>query len=399
MSLTLSAPAFRPRFSATAALRVATVFWFTVLVAGQIIFATSVAMFYGLTAMRGDVHAWSKHLARGYIQGDALSNTALIIHLASAVLITLSGAIQFLPQVRRRAPGFHRWNGRIFILTAFSVSLAGIGLEIMHATANTLMQSIGNGALALLIMSSAALALRFAIKRDFVRHRRWALRLFLLTSAALFIRASVILYVLLVGGAGSLDLSSIQGPVLTVLTFAQFAIPLLVLELYFRAQISVASLPRVAMAAFLVAVTLVMGAGIAAASVGLFVPNMRAALDPRPSIALALAQTIKSDGTEAAAQQYYRLHASQPKTYNFDEDELNTLGYDLLRTHDYHSAIRVLQLNTETYPTSANTWDSLGEAYMDAGDVKNAVLDYQKSLAINPANHNAVAMIRKMRPG
>jgi tetratricopeptide (TPR) repeat protein len=398
MSLTLSTPAFRPRFSANAALRAATVCWFTVLVAGQIIFAISVAMFYGLTAMRGDVHAWSKHLARGYIQGDALSNTALIIHLVSAVLITLSGAIQFVPHVRRRAPGLHRWNGRIFILTAFSVSLAGIGLEMMHATANTLMQSIGNGVLALLIMSSAAQALRFAIERDFARHRRWALRLFLLTSAALFIRASVILYVLSVGGAGSLDLSSVQGPVLTVLTFAQFAIPLLVLELYFRAHISAATWPRVAMAALLVAVTLVMGAGIAAASVGLFVPNMRAALDPRPSIAEALAQTIKSNGAEAAAQQYYRLHATQAKTYNFDEDELNTLGYDLLRTHDFHGAIRVLQLNTETYPKSANTWDSLGEADMDAGDVKNAIANYEKSLAINPANHNATVMIRKMRP-
>jgi hypothetical protein len=397
MSLTLSAPAFRSRFSANAVLRAATVFWFTVLVAGLIIFATSTAMFYALTAMRGDLHAWSKHLARGYIQGDTLSNTALIIHLVSAVMITLSGAIQFLPQVRRRAPGLHRWNGRIFILTAFSVSLAGIALEMMHATANTFMQSVGNGVLALLIMSAAALALRFAVKRDFARHRRWALRLFLLTSAALFIRASVILYVLLPGGAGSLDLSSVQGPVLTVLTFAQFAIPLLVLELYFRAQNSAAFWPRVTMAAILVAVTLIMGAGIAAASVGLFVPNMRAALDPRPSIAQALAETIKSSGAEAAAQQYYRLHASQPKTYNFDEDELNTLGYDLLRTHDYASAIRVLQINTETYPKSANTWDSLGEAYMDAGDVKNAVADYEKSLAINPANHNATVMIRKMR--
>ena len=79
--------------------------------------------------------------------------------------------------------------------------------------------------------------------------------------------------------------------------------------------------------------------------------------------------------------------------YNFDEDELNTLGYGLVRKKDYKGAIRVFSLNTEAYPKSGNTWDSLGEAYMDSGDRADAIADYRKSLSINPGNQNAREML------
>ena len=128
----------------------------------------------------------------------------------------------------------------------------------------------------------------------------------------------------------------------------------------------------------------------------IFVPNIRSALDKRPSIAVALAETIKSGGVEAAVRQYRTLRALRPVTMNFDEDELNALGYDLLRTKQTRAAVRILQLNTEMYPASGNTWDSLGEAYMDDGEKLDAIANYRKSLAINPANQNAVMMLGKL---
>jgi predicted Zn-dependent protease len=150
------------------------------------------------------------------------------------------------------------------------------------------------------------------------------------------------------------------------------------------------------MAAALVVLTLVMGAGIGAASAAIFVPSIRTALDKRPSIALTLAETIKSNGIDAAIRQYHTLRAMRPVTMNFDEDELNVLGYDLLHAKQTHEAVRILQLNTEAYPASGNTWDSLGEAYMDDGDKPNAIANYRKSLAVNPASRNAVIMLNKL---
>jgi hypothetical protein len=396
MSATLATPRTRQWISATGALKAAAATWLGVLVIGEIMFAGSTALFYGMTALRGDLHSWNKHLAHGYIPGDMAGNAMLIGHIVAAVLITLSGAAQFMPVIRRRVPRLHRWNGRIFIVTSFGLSLAGLYLLIARGGPVTVAQQIGTFLLGVLLIGCAAMAWRTALRRDFVSHRRWALRLFLLASSAIFLRATVALISVILAGAGALDVSFIQGPVETVLIFGQYCVPLAVLELYFWSQTRGRSPARLAVAGVLAVFTLVMAAGIAAASAAIFVPSIRMALDKRPSIALTLAETIKSSGVDAAVRQYHTLRAVRPVTMNFDESELNVLGYDLLHAKQTAAAVRILQLNTESYPASGNTWDSLGEAYMDDGDKPDAIANYRKSLAINPANQNAVVMLRKL---
>jgi len=126
------------------------------------------------------------------------------------------------------------------------------------------------------------------------------------------------------------------------------------------------------------------------------VPQVKAAYDPRKSIAETLSATVASSGIDAAAKQYHDLKAAAPATYNFNEDELNTLGYELIRAHKLKEAIRIFQLNVEAYPQSGNVYDSLGEAYMDDGDKPQAIANYQKSLELNPKNRGAVVMLQKL---
>jgi len=66
------------------------------------------------------------------------------------------------------------------------------------------------------------------------------------------------------------------------------------------------------------------------------------------------------------------------------ENELNAYGYTLLGQGENDKAISIFQLNTQRFPKSANTWDSLGEAYATKGDKKNAVTSFKKSLSMNP---------------
>ena len=82
--------------------------------------------------------------------------------------------------------------------------------------------------------------------------------------------------------------------------------------------------------------------------------------------------------------------------YNMEESQLNTLGYQLMRAGSLPAAIRVFQLNVEAFPESGNTYDRLGEAYMNAGDRANAVANYQESLRLNPRNSNGAMMLRKL---
>jgi tetratricopeptide (TPR) repeat protein len=139
-----------------------------------------------------------------------------------------------------------------------------------------------------------------------------------------------------------------------------------------------------------------MAAGIFAVTMAAWVPQVKAGFDPRKSIAQTLSATIASGGIDQAVEQYHNLKSSQPATYNFDEDELNTLGYDLIHANKFKDATHIFQLNVEAYPQSSNVYDSLGEAHMDDGNKSQAIANYQKSLQLNPKNRNAVQMLQKL---
>src|SRR5437762_1195334 len=123
---------------ADTALKAAARFWFVVTVAGQLLFAFAVASFYGLTALRGDYHGW--HVTNGFVPGVTKDNWAVVIHFASAAVIMLAGAIQLVPQVRNRFPMFHRWNGRTYMLTAVTGSLAGVYMTWIRGSVGDLPQ-------------------------------------------------------------------------------------------------------------------------------------------------------------------------------------------------------------------------------------------------------------------
>lgn len=378
-------------------LRAAVRLWFVLALAGQFTFAISVAIFYGLTAMRGDIQAWNKILGRGYEAGATMSNTALVGHILFAAVINIAGALQLIPGIRNRFPAFHRWNGRLFVLAAFTQAITGIYLtlwvgNLVGDTTQHVIAVLG----ALLLIFCAVMALRFAMQRDFTTHRRWALRLFLVASAALFIRAGFAVTLILLGPIG-FDSTTFTGPMVTFWSIAQYLLPLGVLELYLWAQDRPGALRRMATAGVLFLLTLAMGMGIAVVATGSWVPNVKAGLDPRTSIAQTLSATIASGGIDAAEKQYHELKAAEPATYNFDENELNSLGYRLLRKNKFKEAIRVFQLNVETYPKSANTYDSLAEGYMDNGEKAPAIVNYQKSLQLNPKNRNAEVMLQKLK--
>jgi len=117
----------------------------------------------------------------------------------------------------------------------------------------------------------------------------------------------------------------------------------------------------------------------------------------KPGIAKTLYQIFVTSGVDAAVGTYRDLKKNQPAAYDFQERELNELGYNLLRKQRIKEAIRVFQLNVEAYPESANVYDSLGEGYMVDGDKALAIENYEKSLKLNPNNTNAVEKLKLLR--
>lgn len=111
--------------------------------------------------------------------------------------------------------------------------------------------------------------------------------------------------------------------------------------------------------------------------------------DPtKQSIAAVLYETIVNDGMDAALQQYQQIRTTDSISYHLVETELNGLGYRLINDSRVEDAIEIFKLNCKVYPHAFNTWDSLGEAFMIAGDREKAIVNYNKSIALNPENVN-----------
>jgi len=110
-------------------------------------------------------------------------------------------------------------------------------------------------------------------------------------------------------------------------------------------------------------------------------PNMR------------FAQDLETRGVQQALQDFAADVASGTVT----ENALNDAGYRLLGEKKYAEAITLFQRNVQAHPTSSNTYDSLGEAYVDDGQSDLAIQNYEKALALNPSSRNAKAMLDKLR--
>jgi hypothetical protein len=255
----------RPRAPiAKAALSTSAAFWLLVALIGQWAFFYYIAAFYGGSTLTGQFEAWNRLEALGanapYRPGDVLGNTAFGAHAFGAGLVAFGGALQLLPFVRRRWPTFHRWNGRLFLLTVTGLSLSGFYLVWIRNPPPDSFTELATTANGLLILGFAAVALNAALKRDFTVHQRWAMRLYLVSNAQWFTRVGVFAYFVINMALGRE--ASFRDPFFPFWAWGCFLAPLAVLQLYFFAQDRGGPALRLATAGGLVMLTLAMGVGM-----------------------------------------------------------------------------------------------------------------------------------------
>jgi CubicO group peptidase (beta-lactamase class C family) len=109
------------------------------------------------------------------------------------------------------------------------------------------------------------------------------------------------------------------------------------------------------------------------------------------------AEDLEAGKFAAAAAGYQRLRDANPSDPSVAEARLNALGYALLTRDEFKGAIAILRVNTQLYPDSANTYDSLAEAHMKAGDRKQAIALYRKALETLPRDKSPEAVKEGVR--
>ncbi len=128
-------------------------------------------------------------------------------------------------------------------------------------------------------------------------------------------------------------------------------------------------------------------------------PAMEAILNykPGPSLVDSVKDAAEKNDSAGAEEAMRKFIQDPLHKYATVEADINRLGYDFINEKKLDQAILVLKLNVDAYPDSSNTWDSLGEAYMDHGDKQLAIENYSRSLELNPKNSGARDQIAKLR--
>ena len=106
----------------------------------------------------------------------------------------------------------------------------------------------------------------------------------------------------------------------------------------------------------------------------------------------AFQYTLNEHGATEAVREF-KSHSQS--TEKLPESFVNALGYRMINAKRLEDAITVFVFNTEQHPDSWNAYDSLGEAYLDSGRNDLAVVNYRRSLALNPRNTDAFEMLQK----
>lgn len=112
--------------------------------------------------------------------------TLLVAHVIGGMLALACGPWQFVRGLRARWPRFHRVTGRVYV---FGCALGAVaGLALATTAHGGIVASLGFTALAVAWVATTGIALRHALGRRIDEHRRWMVRSFAVTFAAVTLR-------------------------------------------------------------------------------------------------------------------------------------------------------------------------------------------------------------------
>jgi tetratricopeptide (TPR) repeat protein len=107
-----------------------------------------------------------------------------------------------------------------------------------------------------------------------------------------------------------------------------------------------------------------------------------------PATLDAFRAELGRQGFDHAPTIYAAMVKDKPD-FKLDEAVVIQWAYDLMEKNHLSEATDLFKLGVQLFPGSWNAYDSLGEAYMKAGQKQLAIDNYKKSLELNPANDDA----------
>jgi len=105
---------------------------------------------------------------------------------------------------------------------------------------------------------------------------------------------------------------------------------------------------------------------------------------------------LRTYGVDTASGLYYKFRALDPEMILFNEAAMNALAYQRLQSNQVPEAIALFKMNADSYPASANVWDSLADGYRAANELEKAAECYRKLLEALPNDAGANEQLKEI---
>lgn len=145
----------------------------------SLIFAINVYFIYSFPLRHFNITSWNKPFG-----------PLLTIHIIFGMIAILLGPFQFFPAIRNNYIYLHRFTGRTYLLAVLIAAFSSIYLAINN---NIIVQqrfTFGTGLLGLATawLVTSGMALWAIKKRNFVQHREWMIKSYVVTCGFTFFR-------------------------------------------------------------------------------------------------------------------------------------------------------------------------------------------------------------------
>jgi dienelactone hydrolase len=110
-------------------------------------------------------------------------------------------------------------------------------------------------------------------------------------------------------------------------------------------------------------------------------PASKKAFKPSPMV-VALSTIDQPGGVAKVSAMLKEARKKDPSATLLPEATVNLIGYEFIQAGDTKTAVEIMKLNVEAYPDSPNVYDSLGDAYVAAGQKDLAIEASKKALEL-----------------
>ena len=196
------------------------------------LFGLYILAFYASALYEGEVSRWNNMLPNLYAKNATAATSGIGLHFAMGGIILILGSLQLIDSVRTKFPAFHRWVGRLYVLSCLLAAVGGLIFIVIRGTIGGIVMDIGFSLYGILMFIAAVQTYRFAVSRSLILHRAWALRLYALAIGSWLYRMDYGFWLLLSDGLG--HTRHFSGPFDMIMAFFFYVPNLLIAEIFIR---------------------------------------------------------------------------------------------------------------------------------------------------------------------